>query len=765
MSCNSADKSSGVFYSDEVLNFNSGVILIDAVLVTLMSRIIRFLLRPFKQPKVVSEIIGGIIIGPSVLSINKKFSGTFFPENAKYVIKNIGLLGFMYFLFVVGVKMDLSMVRISRRKHRIVTVVGMIVPLILATIVGNIIRPSMDQELAKSSSIGGVVSAMSVTGFVVIYPILQELNLLSSEVGQIALSVSIITDAVATILLIIVETMRQADLSVRSAAWYIISVAIFMFFSITGIGRVTIWIVEKTPEGQPVEQAYVVLFLLGALVMGFLSDMLGLGIAAGSLWLGLMIPDGPPLGSAIVDKCETFIMDFFMPLSYVYIGMFVDVFEMASVPRSSLMPLFTLAVSGIVFKLLATLLTSLLVKIPSRDALTLALILNLRGQQEFMLIMHWMDKMVIKTPSFTMMVLLTTAVTAMSTPLISFLYDPTKPFMVNARRTIQHTPPREKLKIVACFNNQDSLPSLIDLFEFSCPSQMNPLSIYALHLIELNGRAAPVFIDHQKQKMPSKYGGYNSTYNAIKLYKETRSDVIDFHSFAAVVPKQTMYQDICKLATNKEVGLIILPFHKELMDTVTVTELNNQRTPSVISNVLDHAPCSVGILVHRGHFLNPIFDQSYSSPRHFLVLFLGGADAREALCFADRMVKSPNVSLTVIRFLSYVCGEEYEQEKKLDDGLITLFWARHQRDTLVTYREVVVKNGEETLATVQAFGNNAHFDLRILGRNKGINPVLLEGLSNWSEHHELGVIGDYISSMDFDGTTSVLVVQQQILRG
>jgi hypothetical protein len=47
-----------------------------------------------------------------------------------------------------------------------------------------------------------------------------------------------------------------------------------------------------------------------------------------------------------------------------------------------------------VFKLLATLVTSLLVKIPFRDALTLTLILNLRGQQEFMLIMHWKEKSV-----------------------------------------------------------------------------------------------------------------------------------------------------------------------------------------------------------------------------------------------------------------------------------------------------------------------------------------------------------------------------------
>ena len=42
----------------------------------------------------------------------------------------------------------------------------------------------------------------------------------------------------------------------------------------------------------------------------------------------------------------------------------------------------------------------------------------------------------------------------------------------------------------------------------------------------------------------------------------------------------------------------------------------------------------------------------------------------------------------------------------------------------------------------------------------------MEGLSTWTENQEeLGIIGDYVSSTDFVAMDSVLVVQQQILRG
>ena len=103
-------------------------------------------------------------------------------------------------------------------------------------------------------------------------------------------------------------------------------------------------------------------------------------------------------------------------------------------------------------------------------------------------------------------------------------------------------------------------------------------------------------------------------------------------------------------------------------------------------------------------------------------------------------------------------------EKKLDDGVVTWFWVKNEVNERVLYREVIVRNGAETVAAIQAI-NEDTFDLWIVGRKQGINPLLLEGLQDWTEnHHELGVIGDYVGAVDFGGTASVLVIQQQILR-
>ncbi|GJY44619.1 cation/H(+) antiporter 24 [Tanacetum coccineum] len=198
--------------------------------------------------------------------------------------------------------------------------------------------------------------------------------------------------------------------------------------------------------------------------------------------------------------------------------------------------------------------------------------------------------------------------------------------------------------------------------------------------------------------------------------------------------------------------------------SVAGSDMVQNNVKSLNFTVLDHAPCSVAVLVDKGNFKPPINSRMSvaNMQYHFAMLFLGGADAREALACADRMAGNPNVSLTVIRFLAHNGEGENEMEKKLDDGLVTAFWVKYEANEQVAYREVVVRNGEETVAAIRAM--NSDYDLWIVGRKLGINPILIEGLSSWSESLELGVIGDYVASVDFRSSASVLVVQQQVLR-
>ncbi|KAL9270643.1 Cation/H(+) antiporter 25-like protein, partial [Drosera capensis] len=744
------------------LDFSFTYILLEASLVLLLAHALRFLLKPLHQPKVIPDIIAGILIGPSGLGRHKSFAANIFPRNCQFMVRNIGLIGFMYFLFISGVKMDLIVIKKAGKKQWSIALAGVIFPHIVLLSFAFGIRKYMDKDLAKPASIGGIASAMIITTFPVIYTALQDLNLLSSEIGRLALSTAIINDVIGLVIVVAFEAAKQGETKSINALYYVICLFAVSSAVLGGVPKVMAWIKRRTPEGKPVSQSYVTMILLGVFLCGYATDFIGAAIGNGPLWLGLAIPDGPPLGATLAEKVETITMHILSPFSYITIGMLTDFYSMSTC-WSCVGPLLGMALVGYSSKLVSVLLTCMYLDMTFREGLTLSLMLSLRGQVEFLLYVHWMDWKMVRTPNFSMMVLLTILSTGIVSPLINYLYDPTRPYMTNKRRTIQHHYPNTDLRIVASIYDEESVKSLFSLLEVSNPTSVCSFSVSALCLIEIVGRASPIFIDHSQQQ--EYWDNTNEAiHSALKFYEGTRDEHIKVEFFTVVTAQRTMYQDICELALLKKASLIILPFHKKCLNSFGAPEVVRPGVQSVNFDCLLHAPCSVGILVSKSALLDNLSESfSHGSTKQFVMLFLGGADSREALAYADRTIGNPDIHLTVVRFLAQNYRGDDERERKLDDGVVTSFWVKNETNERVAYREVVVSSGAETIAAVQDMGVGS-YDLWIVGKENAMNPVLLEGLSDWMENPELGVIGDYLSSMDFGRTASVLVLQQQILR-
>ncbi|EOA15706.1 hypothetical protein CARUB_v10006524mg [Capsella rubella] len=778
----------GMFKGENGMNYGFSTFLIEAIIIISCIKLVSFLLRPFRQPRIVSEIIGGMMIGPSLLGGSRNFNYYLFPPIANYICANIGLMGFFYFLFLTAAKTDITAIRRAPRKHKYIAAMGIVVPIICVSAMGIAMKDQMDESLQKPSSIGGIVFALAFTSFPVIYTVLRDMNLLNSEVGKFAMSVALLGDMAGVYVIVIFEAMTHLDVGgAYSVVWFLISVVIFASFMLLVVRRAFDWIVSHTPEGKLVNQNYIVMILMGVLASCFLTDMFGLSIAVGPIWLGLLVPHGPPLGSTLAVRSETFIYEFLMPFSFALVGQGTNVhFINEELWDSHLSPLFYMTIVAFISKFLSTASTALFFKVPARESITLGLMMNLRGQMDILVYLHWIDKRIVGFPGFTVMVLQAVVVTAVMTPLISFLYDPNRPYRSSKHRTIQHTPQNTEMRLVLAVSNNESLSGLITFLDFAYPTRFSPLSIFAVQLVELTGRATPLFIDHEEGKEEddeyeegeeeperTQSGRVDQVQSAFRLYQEKREECVTLRAYTAHSPKRLMYQDICELALAKKTAFILLPYQKERLEDAAPTELRDSGMLTVNADVLAHTPCSVCIYYDKGRLNNAVvrlsmdLQHSTNSSRvrqetyRFVVLFLGGADNREALHLADRMTTNPDVNLTVIRFLSYNHEGEDEREKKLDDGVVTWFWVKNESNDKVSYKEVVVKNGAETLAAIQAMNVN-DYDLWITGRREGINPKILEGLSTWSEDHQLGVIGDTVAGSVFASEGSVLVVQQQV---
>ncbi|KAF6163866.1 hypothetical protein GIB67_024721 [Kingdonia uniflora] len=739
----------GIFYGDNPLSFAYPRLLVELSLIIIIMRTIQLILKPLKQPRVVSEIIGGIIIGPSVLGRNKTFARMVFPKKGAPILETMMVIAMMYFLFITAVKMDTSMIR-AGKKVSVITVYGVVLPCVTIVASGLLLWHTLDKNYAskKSVNLGALVMSVSLTAFPVLHPILSELKLLNSDLGRLAMSTSMMGDVAGYNAIVLFEAIRQDNVESIGTLWYLLSV--FGLIALIGcvLRPAALWVIRRTPEGKQVDEFYIHCFLMSVMVLGFLGEMAGTTAIYGPLMLGLAIPDGPPLGSALVNRSETIIMDILMPFMYAHIGVNTDIFSLTD--WSTLRPFLLIIILGYFAKFLGTLLPSLYFETPLRDAVSLGLAMSLRGQAELSTFRHWRNLKMVNTQYFTMLVLTTLFVTAAATPLIKTLQKSAQPSIISKRRTIQHCTPYTEVHIVACVHNERDVPAIINLLQAS-HSKENPISVCALHLVELVGRAAPMFIAHDKRNIYSRYARSNAIVNAFKIYERTSGDHVKIHPYTAVSPYETMYQDICRLALEARASLLIVPF-----------DHSNQVVKIMNSRIMTRAPCSVGIFVDRGHY-NLVSSSTLPTSHRIAILFLGGADCREALAYASRMAGKRTVNLSVIRFFSAANKVDNDRERQLDDELVAEFKVKNFRNSRVDYREWAVKDGSETLRAIRTI-NDGTYDLWIVGKQQGINPALIEGLEEWSENFELGIIGEFVSSSDFQGTASVLIVQQQVLR-
>ena len=64
------------------------------------------------QSRVVSEMIAGVLMGPSLMGwIFPEFSAYLFPAESKPILFSVAQLGLVLYMFLIGVEFDIGMIR------------------------------------------------------------------------------------------------------------------------------------------------------------------------------------------------------------------------------------------------------------------------------------------------------------------------------------------------------------------------------------------------------------------------------------------------------------------------------------------------------------------------------------------------------------------------------------------------------------------------------------------------------------------------------
>ncbi|XP_072995519.1 cation/H(+) antiporter 15-like [Typha latifolia] len=761
---NNLVNSQGIFLGDKPLKFALPLLLLEVSMIFFLTHAVHYLLKHLGQCRIVSQMLTGILLGPSVLGQCVEFRKTVFPERATYILENLSLISLILFLFSCGIKTDLGLLKKPGRRAIIIGAAGAILPSILSLGLFYGFNHAFPKDLRQSTLVFDLATRLSFSSFPVIAEALSELHLLNTELGRIAMSASLITDVCSWFLLaaFLASTLIINASNPTTAVEIVISFLAFTLFIVL-IGRpVTIWITKKrTPAGELLGEGYFIGMLMVALLSALVTEMIGFKYILGPFMLGLALPGGMPLGVTMTERLDSFFTAMYLPVYVVLAGYRTDFKELKSFSGWGVLEL--VVVLCCIGKMVGSVAGSLYVEMPMRDAISLGLILNIKGIIEIAFISNWGDSEKATAAHYSALTASMMFITAFCSPLIKLLYNPSTRFVAGKRRTIEHAKPKSELRVVACLHSEDHVAPLLDLLEASHPSRDSPISLTVLHLTELAGRSAPVLRPHKCGRCNSSPPSASDRIANAFRYFEQQSvpGTISVHPFVSAAPYATMHNDVCGLALSRKARIILLPFHKNSDGGANEAASNVVREFN--SSVLRFAPCSVAILVDRTLPSGTTCAHTNSLLQRVAVFFLGGPDDREALAYASRITGCSDISLTAVRISLREDESDAPSVTKdvnaRDEAMIEEFRQRHIDNERVVYIEKTVADGEGTAVVIRSICEK--FDLLIVGRRKGKESLLTSGLSDWSECPELGVIGDMLATTDFGGKVSILVVQQQ----
>ncbi|OIW00586.1 hypothetical protein TanjilG_14812 [Lupinus angustifolius] len=727
---------------------------LQVIVIYAVTFICQYFLKHLNFPVFISQMLAGLILGSSIQQETVvKYKLMLFPYGSQEVLTSITSIGYAFFMFLTTVQMDFSMITRTGCKPWAIAMIGLAAPLVFCIPTFLIFHTQFHGLMGYAvKDLHIVLLSQTVLSTAVIASLLNELKITNSELGRLALSSVLVSDLVTTTITSFTTALTESN-EVKHLVVNLVALVALCIFILFVCRPAMFWIIKQTPEGRAVKDGYIYLIISMVLVSGWVVVQIEQDFILGPFIFGLAVPEGPPLGSALVKKLNVFCTCLLLPI-----------FVTCSVMKTDLSFKYLSAVSSVVIivlvivthllKITACTVVALYCKMPFKDALALALILNAKGIVEVGLYNGLYDAKVITVETYGIMMLSIMIAACIVKWSVKYLYDPSRKYAGYQTRNIMSLTADSELKVIACIHKQCHISSIIDVLDLCCPTTEQPIIVDVLHLIELVGRCTPIFISHRLQRTTSETFSHKSYSDEIILtfdfYALDNPGAVTAQAYTSISQANLMHDDVCQLALDKVASIIILPFHQKLSADGEI-EFDDKNIRSLNCKVLEIAPCSVGILVSRATF------QSGSQVRLAMV-FLGGKDDREAFCLAKRAMRNPRISLVVY----HIVHKEYmpDIEDVIDKDTLEDIQQAHSSLENVSYRQIIANDGQELSAFLRDIVDG--HDFFIVGRRHGISSPQIHGLSDWSEFSELGVIGDLLASTDFGIRASLLVVQQQV---
>ena len=306
-------------------------LLLQLSIMLIVGRLFAEVARRFKQPAVVGEIFGGILLGPTVLGmVNPEWFHTLFPvpSTSSVVLSGFVQVAVVMLLFIAGLEVDLHIVWQQGRTALFTSLLGLVIPFFVGFIFPYYFPDffgiaDTHQHLVFALFMG---TAMAISALPVIVRILMDLNLFKSRMGLLVVTSAMVDDVVGWIIFSVILGMIGKNghaMSLGNTIGLTITYVVVMLTLGRGLlNRVLPWINKKLAWPGGVLSISLALCFMGAAF----TEYIGIHAIFGAFIMGVALGDSEHFSERAKEIVHQFINNIFAPLFFVSIGLRVNFF-------------------------------------------------------------------------------------------------------------------------------------------------------------------------------------------------------------------------------------------------------------------------------------------------------------------------------------------------------------------------------------------------------------------------------------------------------
>ncbi|KAK7518899.1 Sodium/hydrogen exchanger family-domain-containing protein [Phyllosticta citriasiana] len=628
------------------------IFIIQAGIIILFCRALHWPLAKLRQPRVIAEVIGGILLGPSVMGQIPDFTETIFPTASMPNLTLVANIGLVLFLFLVGLEVDLRFLVSNWKIALSVGLAGMALPFGLGAGISYGLYHDFNSEKGVVPVDFGVFLlfigvAMAITAFPVLCRILTELKLLMTPVGIIVLSAGVGNDVVGWILLALCVALVNAG-SGLTALWVLLVCLGYSLFLAYAIRPAFMWFLRRTRSLQdgPSEFVIVVTLLL-TLTSAFFTGIIGVHPIFGAFMIGLICPHEGGFAIKVTEKIEDIVSALFLPLYFALSGLNTNL----GLLDTGLTWGYVVGVIAVAFfgKFVGAALAARCCGLVWRESLTIGSLMSCKGLVELIVLNIGLQAKILSQRTFTIFVVMALITTFMTTPLTMWLYPPWYQKKLDAWKrgeidwdtgaTLKtgdkddgsdslayeklEASKIQRILVYLRLDNMSALLPFVSLFggqpNFGkkmvhplklapvaeveeAPLPQRPIKAHGVRLLELTERTSTVM----RVSEADEFGQHDPVVNTFRTFGYLNNLAISGE--VDVVPEGSFSDVLVSRAGDNASDLIILPWSETgnmseltvISDDAVQHKLSADTYSAFVSTVLNSSTCNAAVFINNG---------------------------------------------------------------------------------------------------------------------------------------------------------------------